>query len=76
MMRNLILDEIKPEAGKLGQHPALVRYAFAHHDIKGGQAVGGDDQQFVAEFINVPDFSSRKELDTGQIRFQQNSLFY
>jgi hypothetical protein len=75
MVRNLILDEvIEPEAGELRQHAALVGYALAHHHIERGQAVRGDHQQLVAEFVNVADLSPRKELDTGEIRFQQDTI--
>jgi hypothetical protein len=74
MVPNLILHEIEPEAGQLGQHSAFVRDAFVHDHIKCRKPVSGDDQQFIAEFVNVTHFSSRKELDTGKIRFQQNCL--
>jgi hypothetical protein len=76
MMAELILKEIKPEAGELGEHPAFVRDAFAHHHIEGRKAVRGDHQQFVAEFVDVPDFSTREKLNAGEIRFQQDAMFF
>ena len=47
----------EPERGDLGQHFALVRYAGAEHVVERGDAIGGDDQQLVAEIVDVADLA-------------------
>src|ERR1019366_10223764 len=74
MVRNRAPDEIEPETRKLAQHAALVRNTLVHHDVEGGEAVGGNHQQFVAQLIDVPDFAARKEFDSRQMRFEKSCV--
>jgi hypothetical protein len=47
----------EPEAGKLGQNPALVRNQRRQNEVEGRNPVGGDDQELVVEFIDVADLA-------------------
>jgi hypothetical protein len=60
-----VFEEIKPEHGKSGEHRALAWHWLLHHHVKGRDPVGGDDQQFVFNCINVPDLSPSEKFDTG-----------
>jgi len=46
---------------------ALIRNGSGQHDVEGGEAVGGDDQQFVAEVVNVADFAAAAKGESWKI---------
>ena len=50
----------EPEIGNLREHLALARDAVGHDDVEGRDAVGGDEQQAVAE---VEDFAHLAALE-------------
>ena len=47
------LEPIEPERGDLRQHLALIGDPRAQDVVEGGDAIGGDDQQAVAEVVDV-----------------------
>ena len=67
MVGNDVFHLPKPERGDLGQYIALVGNAFVHDNIEGGNAVGGDDQEAVAEIVDVPHFAPGGQFQIGKI---------
>ena len=53
MMRNEVGDVVEPEGRQLREHAALVGDAGAEHVVERGDAIGGDDQQVLAEIVDV-----------------------
>ena len=53
-------------------HAAFVRNTIRHDHVECRQAVSGDEQQFVAEVVDVADFSARGWLDAVEMRFPKN----
>ena len=53
-------DRTRPpelEGGNLGKDLALVGNGGSEHVVEGRDAIGGHDEQLIAEIVNVPDFS-------------------
>ena len=50
---NHVLQQIEPEQRKLRQHAAFVGYSGGQHHVERRQPVRRDDQQPVAEIVNV-----------------------
>jgi len=40
-----------------------------HHHVEGGDAVRGNDQQFVVNCINVPDLPPPEKFEAGDVGF-------
>ena len=57
-MRHEIAHALEPEPGKLRQHLPLVRYAGAEHVVERGDAIGGDDQQLVADLVDIANLAA------------------
>src|SRR2546428_2576763 len=51
-------EPLEPEGREVGQDHGFAGNAVRQHDIKSGRAIGGDDQQRLAEVIDVPDLST------------------
>jgi hypothetical protein len=62
--------EIEPEAGELGKDLSLVGDEGGKDKIKGRYPVRGDDQELVAQIIDVPDFSFFKKRELGDVDFR------
>jgi hypothetical protein len=69
-------EKVEPEDRKLSEHNAFVRNSVRHNDIESRNAVGGDDQQFVFDRINVSYLAAPKKFYTGNasLRDRINSL--
>ena len=48
---------LEPERGDLRQHFALVGNAGAEHVVERRDAIGGDDEQTIAEIVDVADLA-------------------
>src|SRR5208283_2374318 len=73
MIRHRLLEEVEPEQGQLGQHPALLRNAGGEHIVERRDPVRGHEQQMiVANLIQVADLSAGEELEVGKISVQKN----
>ena len=59
MVGNHVVQQIEPEQRELCQHAPFVGNGRGHDDIKRRKPVGGDNQQPVAEIINVADLAAR-----------------
>jgi hypothetical protein len=57
-------EKVEPEDGKLSEHNAFVRNSVRHNDIESRNAVGGDDQQFVLDRVNVSYLAAPKKFYT------------
>ena len=73
MIGNDVFEQIEPEKRKLREDAAFVRDAGGHDHVEGGEPVGGDHQQLVAEIVNIADFSARGGLDAGEMGFSKNA---
>ncbi len=62
---------VEPEIGNLRQHLALARDAVGHDAIKGGNAVGGDEQEVFAQIEDFADFAGFEFIESGQVQLQQ-----
>ena len=62
--------------GNLRQHFAFARNAVGHDDVEGGDAVGGDEQQTVAEIENLADLAAFHFLDSGQIKLENRFVWH
>src|SRR5689334_20957259 len=62
-----VFQFLKPESRYLIQNLSLVRNQGGQNIIKGGNPVGGDDQQVIAQIINIPHFSPavQGQVDVG-----------
>ena len=60
----------EPEIGNLRQHLAFARDAVGHDDVEGGDAVGGDEEQAVAQIKYLPHLAAFEFFDARQIELQ------
>ena len=67
MVRNLVLQEVKPEHRQRSEHRAFEWNRIWQHNIESRYAIGDYDQQFVFDRINVPDLAASEKLDTRDI---------
>ena len=58
MVRNNILDKIKPKNRQANKNPAFIRYAAGQDDIKAGYPISRDNQKFIIKVVNIPDFTA------------------
>jgi hypothetical protein len=65
VISNDVKQKLKPEQRESSEYRAFARHRFLHHDVESRDAIGGDDQQFVFNCINVPDLSSSEEFGAG-----------
>jgi hypothetical protein len=67
MVRNHVLQKVKPEQRQRREHCAFERNRIWQHNIKSGYAIGDHDQQLVFDRVNVPDLAASEKLDTRDI---------
>ena len=67
MVRNDILQEVKPERRQRREHCAFVGNRVWQHNVESGNPIGDHDQQLVFDRINVPDLAASEKLDTRDI---------
>ena len=63
VVRDDIGQLVEPERRQLRQHLALVGDAGAQHVVEGGDAVGGDQEQRIAQVVDVAHFAGAKPRD-------------
>ena len=73
MIRNEVLQKIEPEQRKLREDPSFIRNRCGHDDIECGKTVGGDNEQFVAEIVDVAHFAASRGRNAGEICFLQDA---
>ena len=67
MIRNDVLQEVKPEQRQRSKHCAFVWNRVRQHDVESRDAISNYDQQLVFDRINVSNFAASEKLDTGDI---------
>ena len=60
----------EPEIGNLREHLALARDAVGHDHVERREAVGGDEQQAVAEVEDFAHLAALEFFDAGQFELQ------
>ena len=71
MVRNYVPQKLKPKERELSEDSAFVWNRSWHYDIERGEAVSGDDQQFVAEIVDVANFAAAVKREIGKGGFEQ-----
>src|SRR2546422_116494 len=61
----------EPEIGNLRQHLAFARDAIRHDHVKGGDAVGGHEEQVIAQVENLAYLAALEFLNAGQVQVKQ-----
>ena len=57
----------EPEQRNLGEDLSLVRNGRGQHDVEGRETVGGDNQQLVAELVDVANFAAPAKFQSWKI---------
>jgi len=71
-----VAQKVEPENRELGQHFALVRDAGGQNVVESRDAVGGDDEKFVAHAIDIAHFAASMKISARKIRFQNDRVLY
>jgi len=58
MVLKFIGEKLKPEEAEGGQQAPLIGNAVGHDAVEGADSIGGNDQQGVAEIVNIAHFSA------------------
>ncbi len=53
-----LVQTVEPEGADLGEHAPLVGNAGGQHPVEGADAVGADQQQFVAQVVDIAHFAA------------------
>ena len=48
----------EPESAELRQYPPLVGNSVGQHEVEGADPIGADQQQPVAQVVNIPYFAA------------------
>ena len=67
MVRNHVLQEVKPEHRQRSEHRSFEWNRIWQHNIESRYAIGDNDQKLVFDRINVPDLAASEKLDTRDI---------
>src|SRR6266849_8021013 len=62
-----VFQKIEPEERKLRQDAPFVGNGSEHDDVEGREAVGGHDEQVVAQVIDVAHLAARQRRDAREI---------
>ena len=65
VVRHEVAEVIEPERRELREHLALVGNAGAEDVVERGDAIGRDDQQVLAEIVDVADLAAARERETS-----------
>ena len=60
-------DEIEPELRELGQDLALVGDERGQDPVERGDAVRGDDEELVADLVDIADLALLVKRQTGKL---------
>jgi len=72
---NDLAELMKPEERELREDATLVGDCRGHNDVESGKAVGGDDEQFIAQVIDIANFAARDGRETGKVSFAKHLGF-
>ena len=67
MVLDLAAEEVEPEFRDLRQNDAFIGNPVGHDDVERADPVGGDDEQLVAEVVDVAHLAPHR-LVAGNIR--------
>ena len=70
-MRHEIAHALEPEPGQLRQHLSLVRDAGAEDVVERGDAIGGDDQQLVADLVDIANLAAAVKSQAIEIGLEE-----
>ena len=68
MRRREVPQIVEPENGKLREDFALIGNPRGQNVVERGDAVGGHDQQVLAQIVNIADLAARDALDAMEFR--------
>ena len=71
MVRHEIAHALEPERRQLRQDLALVGNARAEDVVERRDAIGRDDEQVVADLVDVADFAAAVQRQAGQGSFEE-----
>ena len=71
-MRHEVADVIEPERRQLREHFALVGNAGAEDVVERGDAIGGDDEQVLAEIVDVANLAAPRERQAVEMGFEDD----
>ena len=69
VVRKDVAELLKPKKGELRENAALIRDRGGHDDVEGGKTIGGDDEEFVAEVVDIANLAARDGRDTRKVSF-------
>ena len=67
MVRDYVLQEVKPERRQRREHCTFERNRVWQHNIESGNTIGDHNQQLVFDRINVSNLAASEKLDTRDI---------
>ncbi len=67
MVWDNVLGLLKPELGQGGQDAAFVGDARRQNYVKGRKAVSGDNEQGIAEVVNIAHFALNELRNAGNV---------
>src|SRR4030095_6138786 len=70
---NDVFQQLKPEKRDLCEDFSFVGYGSWHYDVEGREPVGGDDEEPVAEIIDVANLAARRGREARKICFAKYS---
>ena len=73
VMRDEISHLLEPEARELREHLALVGNAGTENVVERGDAIRRDDEQLIANLVDIAHFAATMERQAGQGGFEQGS---
>ena len=73
MVGNDVFQQIEPEERKLRKDFSLVGNGSGHYDIEGGEAVSGNDEEFVSSIVDVAHFAASGGSDFRKIGFSYDA---
>lgn len=74
MIGNNVAQKFEPEKRKLSQHLAFVGDLRRQDMVESGDAIGGDEEQIVTNFVDVPYLASCMQRQSGQFGLGEHSV--
>jgi hypothetical protein len=71
VIRDNVLQQIKPEKRNLRKDFALVWDGRGHNDVECGETIGGDHEEMLAKVVDVANLPASGELEPRKICFLQ-----
>ena len=67
MVRHVVLEVLKPEGRHLRKNLPFVGNWRGKYNVEGGESVRSDNQEVVAEIINISNLAPRMQFHAGQV---------